>query len=186
MSDLATKIEAVLFLSTKPLSLRRLGEVVGIKESEARAAVEELMASRNVLASGVHVLLQDNQAQLVTNPALGDMLAKLSKEEIESELTRPQLETLTIVAYRGPITKPEVEQIRGVNCALILRNLLMRGLIEEREDSTRLQNVYVVTTDFLRHLGMHELKELPDYEALHGHAKINQLIEALNQAPKEV
>ncbi len=186
MNELTAKIEAVLFLSTKPIGLRRLGEIIGVKESDIRTALEELMSVRNVAESGIHVLLQDNQVQLVTNPALGDVLAKLSKEEIESELTRPQLETLTIIAYRGPITKPEVEQIRGVNCALILRNLLMRGLIDEREDANRLQNVYLVTTDFLRYLGLHSIEELPDYESLHSHAKISQLIEALNVSQPEV
>ena len=135
MNELLAKIEAILFLATKPVTLRRLTEVLGLKDDEIRSAISDLQAVRNVVKSGMHVILQENQVQLVTNPALGDVLSKLSKEEIESELTRPQLETLTIIAYRGPITKPEVEQIRGVNCALILRNLLMRGLIDEKDDS---------------------------------------------------
>ena len=185
MSELSAKIEAALFLSTKPMGLRRLADIVGVKESDVRMAIEELMLTRNLPEIGVHVLLQDNQVQLVTNPSFGDVLDKLSKEEIESELTRPQLETLTIIAYRGPINKPEIEQIRGVNCALILRNLLMRGLVDEREDANRLQSVYCVTTDFLRYLGLHSIGELPDYESLHSHAKITQLIEALNaEQPK--
>ncbi len=185
MSELTAKIEAALFLSTKPMGLRRLADIVGVKESDVRSALEELMLVRNVDDVGVHLLLQDNQAQLVTNPQFGDVLDRLSKEEIESELTRPQLETLTIIAYRGPITKPEIEQIRGVNCALILRNLLMRGLIDERDDANRLQSIFTVTPDFLRYIGLHAIAELPDYESLHSHAKITQLIEALNaEQPK--
>ena len=95
------------------------------------------------------------------------------------ELTRPSIETLTIIAYRGPITKPEIEQIRGVNCSLILRNLLMRGLVEESESVERLQPVYAISADFLRHLGLHAISDLPDYATLHGDEKISQLLREL-------
>jgi len=92
-------------------------------------------------------------------------------------LTRPQLETLTVVAYCGPITKPELEQLRGVNCALILRNLMMRGLVKEVEDVTNFLPTFEVTMDYLRHLGINSLNELPDYDKLHKHENIlNSLV----------
>ena len=92
-------------------------------------------------------------------------------------MTQPSLETLTIIAYRGPITKPEIEQIRGVNCSLILRNLLIRGLIEEKEDKQRLQNTYTISFDFLRHLGADRVEELPQYSDLHTDEVVGQLIQ---------
>ena len=101
------------------------------------------------------------------------------------ELTRPSLETLTIIAYRGPITKPEIEQIRGINCSLILRNLALRGLIEEADDAARLQPVYTVSVKFLRHLGIHAASELPQYEDLHGNERIGKMLEELNAMPAE-
>ena len=102
------------------------------------------------------------------------------KEEVYSELTQPQLEALTIIAYRGPITKLELETIRGVNCSLILRNLLVRGLIEEKDDAVKLQPVYSVSLEMLRHLGIHGVSELPDFENFHNNVQIDQMIQELS------
>jgi segregation and condensation protein B len=107
------------------------------------------------------------------------------KEDVSGELTRPSLETLTIIAYRGPVTKPEIEQIRGVNCSLILRNLLMRGLVEEREEASRLQPMYTVSSDFLRHLGLSSLSELPSYGEFHGNERIDKMLADLSVAFQE-
>jgi segregation and condensation protein B len=181
MDFLAQKIEAALFLLAKPVSVRRLASVFQVPEASITEVLDGLVTTHNTPDSALHLLEHNGEVQLVTNPAFAEVLSAFTKEEVESELTRPQLETLTIVAYRGPITKPEIEQIRGVNCSLILRNLAMRGLVEEKEDSARLQPVYTVSGDFLRALGAHAIEELPDYEALHTHAKINQLIDALPQ-----
>jgi len=71
---------------------------------------------------------------MTTAKESSEIVEKFLKEELTGEMTRPQLETLTIIAYRGPMTKMEIEQIRGVNCSLILRNLLMRGLVEAKLD----------------------------------------------------
>ena len=81
------------------------------------------------------------------------------------ELTRPQLETLTVIAYKSPITKSEIEQIRGINCTMILRNLLMRGLIIEEEGT--LESVYTVSLETLSLLGITKVEDLPDYQKLH-------------------
>jgi len=84
------------------------------------------------------------------------------------------LETLTIIAYRGPISKPIIEQIRGVNCSLILRNLLIRDLItgEERDNDV----FYSVTPAFLQYLGLNSVKNLPDYEKLHSVENLEQFL----------
>ncbi|MCR4312510.1 MAG: SMC-Scp complex subunit ScpB [Candidatus Uhrbacteria bacterium] len=173
-------LEAALFLSTKPLSWRQVAAACSVSQDEARELARQLAAKRNVDGSGIHVVLSDDVVQLATNPALAEALAKLADEDIEPELTRPSLETLTIVAYRGPITKPEIEAIRGVNCTLILRNLLMRGLIEERDDAIKMQVVYTLSMDALRYLGLHSAEELPDYADLHGNAQIDKLLAALS------
>jgi segregation and condensation protein B len=160
-------IESLLFASGKPVSFATLTKCLGMSVQEVQTQVEALAQEKNTDVSGVHVLVHDDKAQMVTHPKEADMVQVFLKEEVSGELTQPSLETLTIIAYRGPVTKPEIEQIRGVNCSLILRNLLMRGLIEEREDKVRLQHVYTVSFDFLRHLGLDRVEDLPQYIVLH-------------------
>ena len=187
MENLVAQLEACLFVVTKPTSFRELAKVTGVSETEVIAAIDELMKVRNVETSGVHVVSLDGAVQLVSSPACADSVAKIAKDEMAPELTRPSLEALTIIGYRGPVTKPEIEAIRGVNCSLILRNLLVRGLIEEREDAQRLQPVYTLSPDTLRFLGLHSKEELPDYQTLHANAHIDKLLQAvMTEAPKEV
>ena len=84
------------------------------------------------------------------------------------------METLSIIAYRGPIKRDELEQIRGVNCSIILRHLLIKGLIvEENKD----KEIYNVSLDFIRHLGVKDLNELPDYERLNQGIPLSSLID---------
>ncbi len=173
-------LEAALFLLTKPMSWRQVASVCSVSQDEARVLAKRLAERLNVDESGLHIAISDDAVQLVTNPLLAEQLAKLSDEDAEPELTRPSLETLTIVAYRGPITKPEIEAIRGVNCTLILRNLLMRGLIEERDDVIKMQPIYVLSMDALRYFGLHDAQELLDYAELHGNAQIDKLLAALS------
>jgi segregation and condensation protein B len=109
---------------------------------------------------------------MVSNPDNREAAENFLKAEVSGELTRPQLETLTVISYCGPITKPELEQIRGVNCSLILRNLLLRGLVKEMEDPANLLPTYEATMEYIRHLGLNNLRELPDYDKLHGHENI--------------
>ncbi len=181
----SARIEAILFLSARPVSFSKLASLLAISEKEVSAGLAELAMRLNVAESGIQVVIAEKVAELGTNPALAELLTSLTKEESEAELTRPQLETLTIIAYRGPITRPEIEHIRGVNCAVILRNLLTRGLIVEKDSKTRLQSVYTLSTEMLRHLGVNAISELPDYESLHQNAKISQMIDAIMKQEDE-
>ena len=135
--------------------------------------LENLRTKYNQPESGIILLRNNNEWQLVSNPDNREAAENFLKAEVSGELTRPQLETLTVVAYCGPITKPELEQIRGVNCSLILRNLMMRGLVKEVDDPMNLLSTYEVTMDYLRHLGINSLKELPEYDKLHRHENVN-------------
>lgn len=177
------KIEALLFLATKPLSVHSIAKTLGEKGSDVTAALVSLAEKRNTDDSGIHLTHIEDEWQLVTNPECSDLGEKLMKDE-DGELTRPSLEALTIIAYRGPITKPEIEAIRGVNCTLILRNLLMRGLIEEKEDPMKGQLVYTLSIEMMRHLGLHDVRELPQFDELHGNAKIEKLLAALTEGEK--
>jgi len=172
-------IEAILFASGKPVALATLAKLTGVSVENVRIELEKLGQARNTETSGIHILMHEGKAQCVTHPKEAEVIQSFLKEEVSGELTPPSVETLTIIAYRGPITKPEIEQIRGVNCSLILRNLLIRGLIEEHEDKQRLQNTYTISFEFLRHLGVNRVEDLPQYAELHADLIVQQLIQEI-------
>lgn len=174
---LISKIESLLFIAAKPLTIKKLANLIEVKEKEVEEAVRALKEKYNQKESGIQIMSDGKDIQLITNPENSKIIKEYLKDETTGELTRPSLEALTIIAYRGPMTKLELEQIRGVNCSLILRNLLMRGLIEAAEDKTRAQTVYKATFDFLRFLGLRELSELPDYEKLRNNDLLARLLE---------
>ena len=126
--------------------------------------------------SGVHFIETEESVQLVTNPVNRDVVEQFTKSELIGELTKAQLQTLTVIAYRGPVTRPELEQIRGVNCAVIVRNLLLRGLIVEEEHTASLGPTYEVSLDTLRFLGIGTVKDLPEYGSLHAHEHIERIL----------
>lgn len=172
---LNSQIESILFVSDKPLTYRQIGKLVGRSGAEIEVVIENLKLKYNTDESGIHILTTGREVQMVSNAKNKKVVEGLLKEEVASELTRPQLETLTIIAYRGPITKLTLEQIRGVNCSLILRNLLIKGLIEMEEDKLIDNNKYIISMNFLKHLGVNSVEELPDYEELSRPLKITEV-----------
>jgi len=176
---LTRTIEAVLFAAAKPVSKNKLRRELGVETGVIDSAVEDIKKRHNTESSGVHVIEHEGKLEMVTNPEAGEVVSDFFKRSASDKLTRPQLETLTITAYRGPVTKPEIEHIRGVNCTLILRNLKKRGLINEHEDKEALQPTYTVSQDFLRHIGLHVVSELPQYDEFHDDEDIDNLLEEL-------
>ena len=177
MSSLVSQLESVLFVASKPLSFVRLVKALNISSEELGNALVILEEKYNREESGVRLLKNNDEYQLVSNPENREVTEQFLKAEISGELTKPQLETLTVISYCGPITKPELEQIRGVNCSLIIRNLMMRGLVKELDDLTALVPTYQVTMDYLRHLGLNSVEELPNYLELHRHEYITTTLE---------
>ncbi|MBI4280932.1 SMC-Scp complex subunit ScpB [Candidatus Uhrbacteria bacterium] len=173
---LEAKIEALLFAAAKPLSVKKIAQFLGVSPDEAEEALAALRNRLPAEAQGMRVVRSGSEIQLMTSPEQTDLVRDFFENDESGELTKPQLETLTVIAYRQPISKPELEQIRGVNCSLILRNLLMRGLIEVEETKEQLMPVYRVSHEFLRFLGMSEVKELPDYEKLSQDAHIEAVL----------
>ena len=110
--------------------------------------------------------------------ASGSVIQEFIKDETTGELSKPSLEALTIIAYRGPVAKIDLDRIRGVNCALILRNLLIRGLIEGKFDKKKNETYYTVTFDFIRFLGLNKINDLPDYVRLHQDETIDRMLAA--------
>ncbi|MBI4458371.1 SMC-Scp complex subunit ScpB [Candidatus Uhrbacteria bacterium] len=182
MTSLASKIESILFIVNRPLALKKLAEVVEASKEDVDAAIGELAAAYGQ-EKGVRIMRNGGDVQMATAPENSSLVQDFLKDETTGELTKPSLETLTVVAYRGPISKAELEQIRGVNCSLILRNLMMRGLIDGNGEGPGA--TYRVTMDFLRFLGVTGAEELPDYEKLRSHENIVKLLESAKEPTKK-
>lgn len=174
--NINSQLETILFVASKPLSLKKIVKVLQREETIVQSALGALTLKYNNQESGIMIVQNNDEWQMVSNPDNREAAENFLKAEVSGELTRPQLETLTVVSYCGPITRPELEQIRGVNCSLILRNLMMRGLVKEIEDSANLLPKFEVSMDYLRHLGINSLNELPDYDKLHNHEHITNVL----------
>lgn len=179
-------IQAVLFAVAEPMTIRRLSSLLDKSGDEVREAVRALASSLEQEDSGLRLLVKEESVELVTSPEASDVVRKTLKEEVEGELTKPSLEALTILAYRGPMTRPELEQIRGVQSSMILRNLMLRGLVEMKEDVRLGQPLYAVTLEFMKHLGLAKQSDLPKFEELGKHAAIEDVLSDLEAPePKE-
>lgn len=172
-----SQIESLLFISHKPLGIKELAKLTDSKLENVKSEINKLKKEYEDQAGGIIILKIDKKYQMATAGENKQIVDKFVKKELTGELTRPSLETLTIVAYRGPISKAELELIRGVNCTLILRNLLMRGLVEAKESKKEGVTYYNITFDFLRHLGLSDVSELPDYEKLNKNNNLDKLLE---------
>ncbi len=177
MSKIKSKIESLLFVSAKPMSVKQLSGLVKAKEAEIKKAGEELVDDYLQNKRGVQIIKNARKFQMVSSPDNAKLIQSFLQDETSGELSRPSIETLTIIAYRGPISKISLDRIRGVNCSLILRNLLLRGLIELKEDKQKEESYYSVSFDFIRFLGINKVEELPDFERLHKDDTIDKILE---------
>lgn len=174
--SIKSQLETILFVAGKPLAIKKIAKVLNTDEAQILSVLEELRSRYNNQESGIILLQNNDEWQMVSSPDNKEAAENFLKAEVSGELTRPQLETLTVISYCGPITKPELEQLRGVNCGMILRNLMMRGLIKESESAVGLLPSYEATMDYLRHLGLNNLQDLPDYDKLHNHENITAIL----------
>lgn len=172
--SLPSQLSSLLFISPKPISLDKLAELTQSPAAEVKAVLADLQ--KQYSAQGLSILQVGKSYQMTTAPEMAGLVKEFIQDEQTGELTRPALETLAIVAYRGPVTRAEIEQIRGVNCAVILRNLLIRGLVEAADDEAKLATVYSITFDFLKLLGVARVEELPQYEKLNSEENLQQLL----------
>ncbi len=174
-------IESLLFVSSKSLSLNDLSVFLKKDKKEVEEALKELSLEYEESARGLRIIENNKKYQMSSSPDNAKMVQEFFKNELSGELTPASLETLTIIAYRGPIKKSEIEKIRGINCSLILRNLLIKGLIEEKnleEDSE-----YSASLEFIKFLGVSSLKDLPEYDKFNKNSDIDKLLgrDDLNQ-----
>ena len=159
-------LEALLFASDAPLELARITEVLELSADEARAALAELTAACDAPGRGLAVVEVAGGYRLVTRPELAPILVRLQRLRLKSRLSRAAVETLAIIAYRQPISRPEIEQLRGVNADAVVTALLERRLIRMvgRKAGPGRPILYGTTREFLEHFGLRDLGELPPFE----------------------
>lgn len=186
MDTLKSKIESLLFISAKPMGVKQLAELIKTGDKEIIAACDELVEEYKTNGKGVQIIRDGQKYQMVSSPDNAKLIQEFIKDETTGELSRPSLETLTIIVYRGPISKIDLDRIRGVNCSLILRNLLLRGLIEAKFDKKKNETYYTVTFDFIKYLGVSDVGELPDYERLSKDDTIDRMLQGIKAAEKTV
>ena len=160
--NIDAKLEAVLFFKAEPLSIKKLAQILKTDETEVITALGVL--KEKLLGRGVTLIEKDDEVMLGTAPEASGMIEELSKEELSRDLGKAGLETLSIVLYRGPITRSGIDYIRGVNSTFILRNLLIRGLVEKIPNPNDQRSfLYRATFDLLSHLGIPRVEDLPEY-----------------------
>lgn len=178
MEELQSRIESLLFLEARPMTLKKLAKACSSSVSEVEEATKTMQQMYAEREGGVTIVRDGNNVQIMTSKDNADFVRDYLEGEEAGELTRPSLETLTIIAYRGPVSKTEIELIRGVNCSLILRNLLIRGLAEQVGETETGSPVYRVTLDFLRFLGLNKVADLPNYEELNKNEHLQEMLES--------
>ncbi len=175
MLTLDSQIEAILFLRSEPVSKKELAKILekSLEEIEnALFVLEERLETR-----GVVLLSKEDDVMLATSPEMSSIIEKIRKEELSRDLGKAGLETLSIILYKAPITRSRIDYLRGVNSNFILRNLLIRGLIEKvsNPDDQR-SYLYKPTFELLSFLGVSKVKDLPEYD------KIQKEIEDFNSS----
>jgi len=167
-SDDLARLEAALFVSRQPLSTRRLAKLARLPDgTKARALLRELRSLEDASGAAFRVEQIAGGFQLLTRSALGPWVRRLLATPPENRLSAAALETLAIVAYRQPVTRAEIEAIRGVGCEEMLRHLLERDFVAiggRTEDLGR-PHVYQTTNRFLQAFGLARIEDLPRLES---------------------
>ncbi len=159
--NLDVLVESILFLKGEPVSVKELSKILEAGEEEVREALDSL--DEKLSGRGICLVKKDDSVMLATAPESAKFARALVEEEFNSPLSKSALETLAIVVYKGPVSRADIDYIRGVNSSFILRNLLVRGLVE-RVKNPRDSRAYFYKPTFslLRHLGVRSIEELPD------------------------
>lgn len=155
-------LETILFAYGEPIAVEKLAKIAKEKKDAVISSLKELQEEYK--ERGLALVSHKNSWQMGTNPQNTGYIEEIVKSDMTGELSRSALETLTIIAYKGPLSRSEIEYIRGVNSTFTLRTLAMRGLVEREENPKDARGfVYHVSIPFLRHLGLSRIEDLPKY-----------------------
>jgi segregation and condensation protein B len=161
--DLLGRLEALLFVAPSPTPRPRLAQVLEVDEEAVEAALAELADRCAQEGRGVRVIRKADRAHLTTAPEAAPLIEKFLGVDLTTRLSTAALETLAVIAYRQPLTRGDIEAIRGVNCDGVLKTLLARALVEPvgRLDQPGRPFLYGTTLQFLQYFGLEGLDHLP-------------------------
>jgi len=161
--SLKGRIEAILFVAGEAVSIRDMAKALQIDEKELKAALKEIGSEYDYEQRGFMLKRFGDKVQLATRPLYSEDVLRLLQPVQQQSLSQAAMETLAVVAYKQPVTRAEVEQIRGVKCDYSLQSLMMKGLIQEagRKDTIGRPILYATTDTFLSHFGIQGLEDLP-------------------------
>lgn len=182
--NLESKIEAILFFKGEPVSIKKIENILEISEGEALENISNL--EKNLEQRGIRLIKKEDKITLGTAPELSVLIENLQKEELNKDLSRSALETLSIVLYKNGATRSEIDYIRGVNSNFILRNLSVRGLIEkEIDEKDNRRHIYKPSFELMNFMGITKIQDLPDFEKISLGLK-NKEEEQQNEAQQSV
>lgn len=173
-TDLTAALECLLFLAEEPLPEAELARMLEVTPAQARDLVGQL--AEQYAGRGLQVVKIAGGWRLCTRPEYAPFIARMTEPE-RVRLSRAALETLAIIAYRQPITRPEIEAIRGVNCDAVVTTLMNYALIEERgrKEAPGRPMLYGTTKEFLTHFGIDKVEDLPDLPAVEEASALSDL-----------
>jgi segregation and condensation protein B len=182
LEKLKSIIESLLFISGEPIKISKLVKITGTGKPEVENAIMVLIAEYEAQKKGIVIIKKGDDLQMATSSENAIFTDQLVKGELQESLSSAALEVLSIVAYRGPITRADIEAIRGVNSSFTLRNLLLRGLLSRKENPHDARSyIYEITFEFLKHLGVDDINKLPDYETLSKDERIDSITSFIGQ-----
>jgi len=164
--NLESQLEALLFFKGEPISKKYAVSELGCDINELETVISSL--EKNLNGRGLSIISNGEDIEMRTSAETSTLIEKVTREELVRDLGKAGLETLTIILYKNPIKRSEIDYIRGVNSSFILRNLLIRGLIErltEKEGAGR-GYLYKPTIELLSHLGVSKIEDLPEYASI--------------------
>ncbi len=163
MTELAKIIEAILFVSGEPVQLGAIARALEVTELEVSAAADELASDYDYNRRGICLKRFGSHIQLSTRPDYAPQIEKLLQPIQKQSLSQAALETLAVVAYKQPVTRLDIEAVRGVKCDYSVQSLMNKGLIEEvgRKETLGRPILYGTTDAFLSHFGLTSLEDLP-------------------------
>lgn len=174
--ELEQKIEAILFWKGEPLSRKKLADMLKVSAEEIDEAIGKL--KENFKGRGIVFQELENNITLGTAPEFSKLFEDLQKEELNKELSKASLETLSIVLYKNGVSRAEIDYIRGVNSSFTLRALSVRGLVEKTTDAKDSRRyIYKPSFELLSFMGITKMEDLPDY------AEVNN---SINTAAKDL
>lgn len=182
-SNIKSVIESMLFVSGEPLSLRELSNNLEIKDKVIEEVIKEMMNEYEEKSRGIKLISVDGAYQLVTKSENSDYIQKLLKKNKKHSLSQASIESLAIIAYKQPITRIDIDEIRGVKSESAIQKLVERGLIKDigRLEVPGRPILYGTTDEFLRQFGLKTIKELPSLD-LYSDKETQSSMEVLNKA----